>query len=140
MLVASYKHGMIYSISIYSPSEEISFATMLHELDSAGPDVFANQARIAGYYAGRIIEGQHGIPGVGDPPTRHTSYNGQPYITSILPRCSPVCYLVKNTPLFRRVVEIIGLTPARRLHLDRELYYDTFGLMTAVMRTHDQRF
>ena len=120
--------------------ERDTIGTMLHELDGAGPDVFGNQARIAGYYAGRIIEGHGGVPGAGDPPTWQTTYDGRTYVTSITPRCSPVCSLIKNTPLFRRVVEIIGFTPIRRLHFDRELYYDTFGLMTSVMQTHQQRF
>jgi hypothetical protein len=51
-------------------------------------------------------------------------------------RLHPCCALVKNTPLFRNVVEEIGLTSAKILWAEREEIADTFKLMTKVMRTH----
>lgn len=54
-------------------------------------------------------------------------------------RLHPCCALVKNTPLFRRVVEDVGLSAVRRLWPERDEYLDTFKLMTIVMRTHGQR-
>jgi hypothetical protein len=58
------------------------------------------------------------------------------------PRCHPGCALVKNTPVFRRVVEHIGLSTAW-LHGERQSpggFYDTFGLTSIVMKTHEQRY
>ena len=49
-----------------------------------------------------------------------------------------MCSLVANTPLFRRVVETVGLSPAIRFGVGRATYYDTFSLMTNVMATHGQ--
>jgi hypothetical protein len=54
-------------------------------------------------------------------------------------RLHPCCALVRNTPLFRRVVEEVGLGPVRRLWAERDEYLDTFRLMTLVMRAHGQR-
>jgi hypothetical protein len=51
-------------------------------------------------------------------------------------RLHPCCALVRNTPLFRRVVEQIGFSCAKYLWAEREEYLDTFRLMTMVMRTH----
>jgi hypothetical protein len=51
-------------------------------------------------------------------------------------RLHPCCALVKNTPLFRTVVEEIGLSSAKILWGEREEIADTFKLMTKVMRTH----
>lgn len=123
--------------------ESNTISTMLSELDEADPSVFANQARIAGYYAGRIIEGHNGLPGAGDAeryPTWQTLIGGQQYITSTTKRCSPVCSLFKNTPVFRSTVAALGLTPTIRLHVGTAVYYDTFGLMTHTMLANQQRF
>lgn len=51
-------------------------------------------------------------------------------------RLHPCCALIPNTPLFRTVVELIGLSCARYLWAQREEYLDTFKLMTRVMQTH----
>jgi hypothetical protein len=51
-------------------------------------------------------------------------------------RLHPCCALIPNTPLFRQVVELIGLACVRYLWADREEYLDTFKLMTRVMQTH----
>ena len=116
---------------------------MLGELAGAPPGTFAVQARILGYYAGHVIEGRDGVPGASDaagyaPPS--ATFDGRVYAQTVAPRCSPVCSLVANTPVFRRVVEHVGLGPACRFGADGLRFYDTFGLMTEVMATHGQGF
>jgi hypothetical protein len=54
-------------------------------------------------------------------------------------RLHPCCALVTNSPLFRRVVEEVGLSCARYLWAERDEYLDTFALLTRVMRTHGRR-
>lgn len=54
-------------------------------------------------------------------------------------RLHPCCALVRNTPLFRRVVEAVGLSAVSHHWAERSAYWDTFQLMTAVMSTHGQR-
>lgn len=54
-------------------------------------------------------------------------------------RLHPCCALVKNTALFRQVVEEIGLSCVKYLWANGEEYLDTFKLMTRVMRTHELR-
>jgi hypothetical protein len=51
-------------------------------------------------------------------------------------RLHPCCALVKNTPLFRLVVEEVGLSSAKYLWAESEESFDTFKLMTKVMKTH----
>ena len=51
-------------------------------------------------------------------------------------RLHPCCALVKNTPLFRLVVKEVGLSSANYLWAEREEIFDTFKLMTKVMKTH----
>jgi hypothetical protein len=123
--------------------EDNTVPTMLSELSESPLSVFANQARIYGYYAYRVIEGRDGIPGVGDvddfPPWQVSCY-GTDYTTRLVRRCSPVCSLVVNTPVFRKVVEIIGLGRAMGFEVGTARWYDTFSLMTHVMATHNLRF
>jgi hypothetical protein len=54
-------------------------------------------------------------------------------------RLHPFCALVKNTDVFRRVVDEIGLSCIKYLWAHDEEYLDTFELMTRVMRTHGLR-
>jgi len=54
-------------------------------------------------------------------------------------RIHPFCALVKNTPLFRTIVEEVGLFCVKFLWAERTEYIDTFKLMTKVMKTHGQR-
>ena len=54
-------------------------------------------------------------------------------------RLHPCCALVKNTPLFRTVVDVIGLACATLHGADRDEFLDTFKLMTRVMQTHGLR-
>ena len=51
-------------------------------------------------------------------------------------RLHPCCALVTNTPLFRQVVEEVGLSAVNYLWAERDEYLDTFKLMTRVMHTH----
>ena len=51
-------------------------------------------------------------------------------------RLHPCCALVKNTPLFRLIVQEVGLSSANYLWAEREEMFDTFKLMTKVMKTH----
>jgi hypothetical protein len=121
--------------------EPDTIPTMLAELSHAPRSTFGNQARILGYYAGRIIEGRDGIAGAGafdgQPPFTVTFWD-RAYSQVVMPRCSPVCSLVANTPLFRRVVETVGLTPSYRFGVREVFFYDTFSLMTQMMATHGQ--
>jgi hypothetical protein len=54
-------------------------------------------------------------------------------------RLHPCCALVKNTPLFRRVVAEVGLSCVNLLRASSEEYLDTFKLVTKVMKTHGLR-
>ncbi len=117
--------------------------TMLAELAYAPANTFAIQARVRGYYAGREIEGRDGIPGASDAtrqPWSTVTIGGRSYAQMVMPRCSPVCCLVANTPAFRQAVDAVGLTPAYRLNVATAHFYDTFGLMTAMMAAHGQGF
>ena len=123
--------------------EPNSIDIMMTELRDADSTIFANQARIIGYYAGQVIEGRDRVPGANvalDALPWHLQVGDHSYLTSGTSRCSPVCSLVRNTPLFRDIVTMIGLTPALILAVDTATYFDTFGLMTRVMATHHQQF
>lgn len=116
---------------------------MMCELAAAGSDTFANQARIYGYYADRIIEGRDGVPGMSDATDQQEQsviYDGRPYRKRIAARCSPVCTLIANTPQVRNVVTTVGMSPLIRFEVGAYTYYDTFGMLTQVMHTHRQRF
>lgn len=52
-------------------------------------------------------------------------------------RISPVCCLIRNSPIFRSVVEWIGLSCASIERASGGMNFDTFSLMTQVMKTHD---
>ena len=54
-------------------------------------------------------------------------------------RLHPFCALVKNTDVFRRVVDEIGLSCAKYLWAEDEEWLSTFQLMTKVMKTHQLR-
>jgi len=54
-------------------------------------------------------------------------------------RLHPCCALVKNTEVFRRVVEEIGLSCVQYLWAEGKEYLDTFKLMSMVMKTHGYR-
>lgn len=116
--------------------EENTVATMLTELQQAPAAIFANQAKIYGYYADKIIEGNIEP----DTLTRQLSFEGGNYSARSARRCSPVCSLVANTPTFQTIVKHIGLGRAVSFEVGWATYYDTFGLMTQVMATHGLDF
>lgn len=116
---------------------------MLSELTMAAPNTFAIQARIYGYYAGFVYEGRDGIAGTNafdHIPTWPIEFEGRTYANHYATRCSPVCSLIANTPLFREIVAAVGLAQAIRFGVGEVVYYDTFGLMTTVMATHARDF
>jgi GT2 family glycosyltransferase len=51
-------------------------------------------------------------------------------------RLHPCCALVRNTPLLRRVVREVGMSCATYHGAERNEYFDTFTLLTKVLRTH----
>ena len=61
-------------------------------------------------------------------------------VGSARPRCEPCCTLVRNTPVYRRVADRIGFNRAWMLGntIESAGGYDTMGLITAVMTTHEQ--
>ena len=123
--------------------DENTIPAMSAELLESSPTIFANQARIYGYYAYRVIEGREGHPGAGDVddfPTWQVDCSDTRYTARLMRRCSPVCSLIANVPAFRKVVKIIGLGRAMGFEADTAKWYDTFSLMTHVMATHDLGF
>ena len=124
--------------------EEDTIATMLRELEAAAPNTFAVQARIYGYYLGHVYEGRDGIPGTNywedKPAAWPIEFEGRHYTNRYATRLSPVCSLIANTPLFRRVVDTVGLSQTIRFGVGEVVYHDTFSLMTQVMATHGQEF
>ncbi len=121
-----------------------TIATMLQELQAAPLNPFAIQARIYGYYLGRVYEGRDGLPGTNywedKPDAWPIEFEGRHYTNRYATRLSPVCSLVANTPLFRRVVDAVGLSQAIRFGIREVVYHDTFSLMTEVMATHGREF
>jgi hypothetical protein len=61
---------------------------------------------------------------------------------SIQRRCHPGATLCVNTPLFRRVAEVIGFSTAVRSSADftHAGFFDTLGLASAAMATHGKRY
>ena len=124
--------------------EPDTIPTMLRELEAAPRNTFGVQARIFGYYLGRVYEGRDGIPGSNYWEDKDTAwpieFEGRRYANRYATRLSPVCCLIANTALFRRLVEAVGLSQAISFGVGEVIYYDTFGLMTHVMATHEQEF
>ena len=123
--------------------ENDTIPTLVQELLASPPSIFANQAKIYGYYAHSVIEGRDGQPGIGDVddfPTWQISCSGTDYTTRLVRRCSPACCLIANTPVFRKVVATVGLGRAMGFEVGSARWYDTFSLMTHVMATHDLSF
>ncbi|WP_152363950.1 hypothetical protein [Microlunatus speluncae] len=53
-------------------------------------------------------------------------------------RVHPFCVLVRNDAPFRTAVEVIGLSPGGTQCVRGALWWDTLGLLTQVMKTHDR--
>ena len=101
--------------------EDYTLNTMLTELEKT-PDAFGISPRMS-------WDGVEEIP--------KSARKDNPDICDA--RLHPCCAMVKNTPLFRNVVDEIGLSPAKYLWADDEEILDTFKLMTKVMKTHGLR-
>lgn len=115
---------------------------MIIELEAA-EDVWAVQARFSwieenegtgrsfDHWDGRIQQLRAGIDDteVGPFPGAHK------------PRCHPAFALVENSPIFRRVADVIGLSAALVIATDTSVagFADTFGLATLTMQTHGLR-
>jgi hypothetical protein len=131
--------------------QENTLLTMQRELD-ADDGIFAVQARMS-------WDGVNEMPGAGwhiaenQPMYLRFALGGEPITDDMLskagestgvlpPRCHPGCALVRNTPVFRRVVEYIGLSTAWLFSVRQPAhgFYDTFGLACHVMKTHEQRY
>jgi hypothetical protein len=102
------------------------------------------QARIFGYYLGRVYEGRDGIPGTNYWEDKEGAwpieFEGRRYANRYATRISPVCSLVANTLLFRRLVDAVGLSQTIRFGVGEIIYHDTFSLLAHVMATHGQEF
>lgn len=157
--IAAEQHGVALSNFVRSDSdcthylfldadmwfiEPDTIATMLRELGTAPANTFGVQARIFGYYLGRVYEGRDGIPGTNYWEDKEAAwpieFEGRQYANRYAPRISPVCSLIANTPLFRRLVEKVGLSQAIRFGVGEVFYHDTFSLLAHVMATHGQAF
>lgn len=115
---------------------------MVGEL-GAEPDVWAVQARFA------WLE-EHGGPG-----GSHTIWAGRrqrlrvsidgavagPFTGGHKARCHPAVALVANTPVFRRVAEVVGLSAGVTIAADESIagFADTLGPATLAMATHNLR-
>ena len=123
--------------------EDETIETMLSELDSAPKNTFGVQARIKGFYAKDIIEGKDGNLGYPciDKMRWKTTIDGKEYKMAVKNlRCSPVCCLIKNDKMFRKISLNTGLTPAYIFRVGRIEYYDTFGLMTHIMIGNGRKY
>ena len=98
--------------------EDLTLNSMLVELENT-PNAFGIGARMS-------WDGDKEIP--------EDNWKANPDIYQ--DRLHPCCALVKNTPVFRKVVEEVGLSCVNYLWADAEEYLDTFKLMTKVMKTH----
>jgi hypothetical protein len=101
--------------------EENTIGKMLYELDKSA-NTFGIGPRMS-------WDGVKEIP--------EDARNGNPDICDA--RLHPCCALVKNAPLFRDVVEEIGLSSVKYLWAEGGEIVDTFKLMTKVMKTHGLR-
>lgn len=101
--------------------QEHTILTLLHELE-AQPNLFGIGPRLS-------WDGREEIP--------LAARQENPDICDA--RLHPCCALVRNTPVFRHVVEAVGLACATFHWADRDEFLDTFKLMTRVMATHDLR-
>ncbi|NKB72061.1 MAG: hypothetical protein GKR89_33705 [Candidatus Latescibacteria bacterium] len=130
--------------------QERTIDTMLAELEQT-PDAFGVQARVS-------WDGVHEQPGgsfdrgldevryinfVSGPTAESagpgTVANALPVPSTVGGRIHPCCCLIRNTEAFRLTVEHIGLSCAQTEESANGKFYDTFGLMTQVMKTHGLR-
>lgn len=134
-------HYLFVDADTYCISES-TVDQMVAEIDTAR-DVWAVQARFSwieehegagrslDLWSGRVQQLRAGIDDaqVGPFPGEHK------------PRCHPAFALVRNTQVFRRVADVIGLSAAIIMAADERIagFADTFGLTTQVMKTQGLR-
>jgi hypothetical protein len=117
--------------------------TMLAELANQS-DVWAVQARFAWAEEARG-PGSSLLLKPGPTQQIRASIDGAiagPFTGPYKPRCHPAVALVANTAVFRKVADIIGLSPAVLIAADPAVagFADTFGLASLVMHTHGLRY
>ncbi len=122
-------------------SRDDTVDTMAAELDEAD-DTFAIQAKWL-LEDGTEFQGSGAIqtPWIRQsvrPDQDHPWSDPVEYQVTIGDRVHPFCTLIRNNPVFRSVVENVGLSPAMTECVDGGWWWDTLGLLTQVMKTHGQ--
>jgi hypothetical protein len=134
-------HFLFVDTDVYFATHD-TVGTMLTEVANQ-PDVWAMQARFAWAeeYRGR---GSSLVTEAG--PTQQLTFcidgaSVGPFSGPYKPRCHPALALVPNTPIFRNVADIIGLSAALIIAADPATggFADTFALASLVMQTHNLR-
>jgi hypothetical protein len=105
-------------------SQPNAIQTMADELDAAPDDVFAIGARIASPWE----------------PEKHKVLEPERIANLYERRLHPFCALMRNTPLYRRAVENLGLSECIYRWVDREQFIDTNELISIAMRTFGYRY
>ena len=134
-------HFLFMDADVYFLSEDC-VGVMLDEL-VAFPDLWAVQGRFA-WLEEHSGAGAGADVWAGHPQQLGASIDGAvagPFTGQHKPRCHPALALVANTPVFRRVAEIVGLSAGVIIAADETIggFADTFGLASMVMRTHGLR-
>ncbi|MFH1024364.1 MAG: hypothetical protein V1809_13375 [Planctomycetota bacterium] len=126
--------------------EENTVHAMMDELEK-NEDVFGVQARMSWDGVNPVPEDAYWKTvktymkfkfGVGKEPDGDVSTYGL-NIAAVGDRCHPFCCLIRNSEVFRMVVEKIGLSAYRSFAETDGKGFDTFGMMTQVMNTHKLR-
>ncbi|NKB71701.1 MAG: hypothetical protein GKR89_31895 [Candidatus Latescibacteria bacterium] len=128
--------------------QDSTIAVMLDEL-KGNPDAFGVQARLSWdgeteqpmgsmFYGGQKLNYRNKVSGPteesvkADTPAPHL-----PLAYRMGARIHPCCCLLRNSAVFRKTAEYIGFSCAFIEQAQDGRYYDTMGLLTRVMRTHD---
>lgn len=117
-----------------------TISTMVSELESE-PRLFAVQARQADEngtdlerpftpWTREIEERVRELPD-------ETWWDPARFTVTLGDRAHPFCTLLRNSPALRRTTDLIGLSPAMTQCERGGRWWDTLGLFTQVMRTHD---
>jgi hypothetical protein len=116
-----------------------TLGAMATTLEASG-GVFAVEATFEGEGTVSSIEPRHFF--VREQRRLHETDPWQPaleYCLCVGDRVVPFCTLIRNDDLFRRAVELVGLSGAHHESLEGGMYWDTLGLLTQVMKTHNRR-
>jgi hypothetical protein len=134
-------HFLFMDADVFFLSENAA-GVMLDEL-TALPDVWALQGRFE-WLETSAGGGASADLWAGRPQQLRASIDGAvagPFTGRHKARCHPALAFVANTPVFRRVADVVGLTPSVIIAADETIggFADTFGLASLVMRTHGLR-